>query len=346
MTFRHLKLLLFSLFLTIGFLSAAKPTPKPTSKPTQKPAPKEKGFFSIFEKEPSAYLFSYFTENGEDGLHLIYSHDGIVWRKLNNGKSLLKPMVGKSKLMRDPSIARDAEGTYHMVWTTGWNENNIGYASSKDLINWSEQKELPVMGDEPSVRNTWAPELYYEKSTKIFYIIWASTIPERFPETGKTEEEYNHRLYYTTTSDFKTFSKTKLFYDPNFCVIDACILKKGGLYYLFLKNETKEPVEKNIRYVSSYRIKSFPKSVSEPISGKAWAEGPTAVQIGKYTYVYWDNYADNRYGGVRSENLKKGQWENISDIIRFPAGVRHGTAFKVDNTTLINLQNLEKTAAK
>jgi len=330
MTLKRLTITLFNLLLVFGTAFAAKPEKN------------TKNWFSLFQKEEPAYLFSYFVGNGEDGLHLMYSYDGLIWKKLNQGNSLFKPTVGKAKIMRDPSIVQDAEGTFHMVWTSGWTENNIGYASSKDLINWSEQKELPVMSDEPTTRNTWAPELFYEKSSKIFYIVWASTIPDRFPEFGKTESDYNHRLYCTTTKDFKTFTKTRLFYDPKFCVIDACILKNKGTYYMFLKNETKVPVEKNIRMVSSSKINAFPITVSEPISGKLWCEGPTAVSIGKYTYVYWDIYRDKKYGGVRCKNLKNPKWESISDLIRFPAGVRHGTAFKVSQSTLTNLQKLDK----
>ncbi|MCB5252020.1 MAG: glycoside hydrolase family 28 protein, partial [Candidatus Cloacimonetes bacterium] len=51
----------------------------------------------------NVFLFSYFTGNGEDGLHLAYSLDGLSWKPLNNGESLLTPMVGKDRLMRDPS---------------------------------------------------------------------------------------------------------------------------------------------------------------------------------------------------------------------------------------------------
>jgi hypothetical protein len=41
--------------------------------------------------ESEAFLFSYFTRNGEDGLHLAYSADGTTWKPLNGGRSLLKP---------------------------------------------------------------------------------------------------------------------------------------------------------------------------------------------------------------------------------------------------------------
>jgi len=335
MILKHLKLTLLALLLVPVTLSAA-------GKVKEKKEKKETDILSMISKNDPAYLFSYFTGNDSDGLHLMYSLDGLVWRTLNNGKSLLKPTAGVSKLMRDPSIVQDANGIFHMVWTTDWTENCIGYASSKDLINWSEQKTLAVMADEPKTKNTWAPELFYDKPNKTFYIIWASTVPGKFPESETAQDGYNHRIYYTTTQDFVTFTKTALFYDPGFNCIDAFLFKKSGTNYLFIKNETKEPVEKNIRMVASNKLTNFPKPTSEPFTGKQWAEGPTAIQIGKYTYVYWDKYKDNKYGAVRCKNLNKPVWEDISDLIRFPAGVRHGTAFKVSDAVLVGLQNLEK----
>ena len=92
-----------------------------------------------------ALIFSYFTGNGEDGLHLAYSRDGYHWQTLNNGESLLKPEVGEDKLMRDPCIIAGPEGKFHMVWTISWKEKGIGYANSEDLIHWSDQKLIPVM---------------------------------------------------------------------------------------------------------------------------------------------------------------------------------------------------------
>ena len=53
------------------------------------------------------YVFSYFKGNGEDGLHLAYSEDGLRWRALDGDSQLFKPTVGKEKLTRDPSIKDD-----------------------------------------------------------------------------------------------------------------------------------------------------------------------------------------------------------------------------------------------
>ena len=67
-----------------------------------------------------AYLFSYFSDrefggrSGESaGLHLAYSYDGLKWTALNDDKPLLVPEVGKDRLMRDPSICRGPDGTFH-----------------------------------------------------------------------------------------------------------------------------------------------------------------------------------------------------------------------------------------
>src|SRR5262245_13547436 len=94
------------------------------------------------------YLFSSFRGNG-DGLHLAWSRDGFEWTALNHDMPYLTPTIG-GKLLRDPSIVQGPDGTFHMVWTTGWWDRVIGYASSKDLLHWSEQREIPVMAQEPT----------------------------------------------------------------------------------------------------------------------------------------------------------------------------------------------------
>lgn len=281
-----------------------------------------------FHSESEVYLFSYFKGNG-DGLHFAYSMDGLHWNALKGDSIFLVPQVGKDKLMRDPSIVQDAEGIFHMVWTTGWWDQGIGYASSKDLKNWSEQQNIPVMEKFEGTKNTWAPELFYDHEDKTFYIFWSSTIPGAFPElaTSESEKGLNHRQYYVTTKDFKTFSETKLFFEPGFSVIDGAILYKDEAYYLFVKNENSAPAEKNIRLTSHSKPYDFPVHVSDPITGDYWAEGPSPLQVGEYVYVYFDKYTKGQYGAVRSLDME--QWEDVSDSITFPKGVRHGTAFRV-----------------
>ena len=281
------------------------------------------------------YLFSYFVGNGEDGLHLAYSFDGLNWKALNNNKSLLTPKVG-GKLMRDPCIIQGPEGTFHMVWTTSWSQKAIGYAHSRDLVHWSEQKYIPVMEYEPKARNCWAPEVFYDDSSKQFLLYWSTTIPGRFPETDKSGDGgRNHRIYYTTTRDFETFTPTKLFYDPGFNTIDAMIIKDDGRYIMFIKDETRHPPKKNIRIAVSTQAEGPYGPASEPITGSYWAEGPSAIKIADTWFVYFDKYRKRQYGAVISRDLK--DWEDISDKVRFPERTRHGTVFRVSKAILTKL---------
>jgi len=292
---------------------------------------------SFSQKE--VYLFSYFVDNGQDGLHLAYSTDGLKWTPLNDGKSYLTPAVGKDKLMRDPCILQGKDGLFHMVWTSGWWDRIIGYASSPDLIKWSEQKAIPVMEHEPAAKNSWAPELAYDPEKKEYLIFWATTIPGRHSDVSDSEREkgLNHRMYSTRTKDFTTFSPTEMFFNPDFSVIDATIFPKGKKFYMFLKNENPNPPQKNIRVtVADHALGPYPVKVSEPITGKYWAEGPTALQVGDYVYVYFDKYTEHKYGAVRSKNIL--DWEDVSDQVSFPKGLRHGTAFKVKKQILEKLQ--------
>lgn len=293
--------------------------------------------------QKNAYLFSYFINDSKDGLHLAYSNDGLKWTALNNGKSFLTPQVGKDKLMRDPSICEAPDGTFHMVWTSSWTDRIIGYASSKDLIHWSDQRAIPVMMHEPGAHNCWAPELFYDKPSKTFYIFWATTLPGRHKEipTSESEKGLNHRIYYVTTKDFREFSETKMFFNPDFSVIDAAILKdKNGELLMVVKNENSNPPEKNLRITTCSKIEDgFPIEVSAPITGKYWAEGPTPLLIGNDVYVYFDKYRDHKYGAVRSKDRQK--WEDISDLVTFPKGTRHGTAFKVKKSVLKKLKSYQ-----
>jgi len=287
----------------------------------------------------SVYLFSYFKGNGEDGLHLAYSEDGCAWKTLNNDQSLLQPKVGESQLMRDPCIIRGGDGKFHMVWTAGWNEEGIGYAHSEDFIHWSEQKFIPVMEREPTARNCWAPELFYDDVQQLYMIYWATTIPGRFPETESTgDDAYNHRIYYVTTKDFQTFSPTQLLYEQGFNVIDATIIKEGGEYIMFLKDETRHPPEKNIRIATSQSLTQGFGKPTEPITEDYWAEGPTVVNHDGQWIVYFDKYTEHQMGAVASTDLKN--WEDISEKISFPEGTRHGTALKISRAELAPLLNL------
>lgn len=287
--------------------------------------------------QDTVYLFSYFKDNGQDGLHLAYSHDGLLWKALKDDRSILEPILGPDKLMRDPCIIRGADGLFHMVFTISWTEKGIGYASSKNLVDWTLQKIIPVMYHEPHARNAWAPEITYDSTSGTYMIYWATTIPGCFPASTESEDRYNHRLYYTTTKNFEQFSETKLLYNPGFNVIDASIVKDGRRFVMFLKDESLKPVAKNLKVAYSDNLIGPYGPASEPITGAYWAEGPTSLQISKRWIVYFDKYQQGLYGAISSTDLRT--WKDISNQISLPNKIRHGSIFKVSYSEFVYLKD-------
>ncbi len=288
-------------------------------------------------EESGYYVFCYFVNNGEDGVHYAVSRDGYVWKALNEGKAVLPPPVGKkTRLTRDPSITRGPDGEFRLVWTVAWDGRSFGYAHSKDLINWQDAQPIPALKDEPTARNTWAPEVFYDDATEQFYIVWSSTIPGKFSPAneGTSEDKYDHRVYCVTTKDFKTFTPARLFFDPGHNVIDAFLAKKDGVYHLFYKDETLHP-ERKIILEATAPTAEGPFSEGKQISAQSWVEGPSGITLGDDWIVYYDCYRDGKYGAVRSHD--GGEWEDVANLISFPKGTRHGTAFEVDKKTYENL---------
>ena len=299
----------------------------------------------------SVYLFSYIVQGKDkEGLRLAYSTDGYDWKSVQNGRSFLTPSVGSTKndkqfilhgdsstIMRDPCIIAGNDGFFHMVWTVAWNEKGIGYASSKDLVHWSEQRYIPVMAHEPDVVNCWAPEIFFDEKNYEYLVFWASTVPGKFPSDSTDGNRFNNRIYYVTTKDFLSFSEIKLFYDHGLDVIDATIQKAGKQYLMFIKEyNISPPHDKNISLIRSETLYG-PFPPARPLEGKYWGEGPTAIKIGKYWVVYFDRYTEGKMGAMRSEDLVN--WEDISDKINFPEGVSHGTVFTINRKILDNLIN-------
>jgi beta-xylosidase len=286
--------------------------------------------------DDDALLFTSFRGNGEDGLHLATSTDGYTWTALNQDRPFLSAKVGGG-LMRDPNLIRHPDGTFHLVWTTGWTRHGLGYAHSKDLIRWSEPRLIDVMKDEPTTRNVWAPELFYDEAGERFLLFWSSTIPGRFPATESTGDDgYNHRIYATTTADFRTSTPTRLLYDPGFNCIDATMVRDGDRYVLFLKDETRNPPAKNLRIAFAKSPLGPFGPASAPITGAYWAEGPTAIKRGDTWFVYFDRYTEHRYGLITSKDLE--HWTDESDRVHFPKDFRHGSVLRISQSLLAGLQ--------
>jgi hypothetical protein len=296
------------------------------------------GFCASAQSDNTVYMFAYFKGSSKDGLHLAYSVDGYKWLALKNDSSFLKPAVAKDSLMRDPCVIKGQDGLFHMVWTVSWNDRGIGYANSTDLVHWSGQKYIPLMADEDSARNCWAPEITFDKRKKRYMIYWATTIAGKYKMDTVIESGYNHRMYYVFTKNFKDYSKPRILYDKGFNVIDASIVPDSKKYIMFLKDETRLPPQKNIKIATSKRLHKGYSLPSDPITGNYWAEGPTALKKGNTWIVYFDKYRDHVYGAVQSTDLLN--WTEVTDKISLPKGIRHGSIFPITTSEFETLKKL------
>jgi len=304
--------------------------------------------------EPPAFLFSYFVRNGDDGLHLAYSTDGVEWKPLNGGRPVVAPAVQgdgvgwqewntRAALMRDPCIVRGPDGVFHMVWTIAWTDKGIGIAHSRDLIHWSAQERIPVMDHEPTALNAWAPELFWDEATGRYMIFWATAIPGRFPASDSMAQRTNrgradHRLYYVTTKDFTTYTKAALLYDGGFAAIDGTIAKVGDRYHLVMKDETFYPERRNLRVASAAHA-TGPYGPASPAFTDLHTEGPSILHPDAWWYVYYDEYTRGHYGAVRTKDFVR--FEPFRDSLRTPRGIRHGSAFLAPQAVLAGLRALD-----
>ena len=324
--------------------------------------------------EPAGYVYSSFTGDGEDGLHLLTSTDGKNWRMVRNYQSMFQQSSG---LMRDPSICRDGNGKYHLVWTTGWWEDTIGISHSDNLVNWTPSKKLYVWADyttvgqeqsdgtnwpadlsvpvtrNPKVRNCWAPDIFYDAQTKEYVIFWATTIddPSVFPLTWDPNrwERMNQRIYYITTKDFVTYTPRKFFYaPPDRLVIDACMTKvAANSYRMIIKDEVTQSLHvcTSTQTLTSWEQMSsgFWSTMSaQAFTGigiapeNAAAEGPTVVQVGSVWYIYCDYWNAARNGMFSTTDFST--ITRLNDEFSALMWVRHGTAFRVPKTTITALE--------
>jgi hypothetical protein len=268
------------------------------------------------------YVSTSFHEPADEGLRYIYSKDGMHWDSIPG--TWLTPTIGCQKVLRDPSLTKGPDGTYHLVWTSSWKGDlGFGYANSKDLIHWSDIKMIPVMKNEPTTVNVWAPEVFYDNEKAEFVVVWASCIPNRFKK-GIEDENNNHRLYYITTKDFKTISATKLLYDPGFSSIDATIVKRAKNNYVLVFKDNTRP-NRNLK-VAFAKSATGPYSRASSAFSENFVEGPTVEKLGDRYLIYFDEYKKFSFGAIETKDFI--HFKNVSKSTYIPKGHKHGTCFK------------------
>jgi beta-xylosidase len=299
-------------------------------------------------------LFTYFRDNGQDGVHLATSTDGEDFVPLNSDKPIFPPPKWPGQnLTRDASIlCRD--GWFRMVWTSQWKGRVFGYAESRDLVHWSEPRQvrpfpasLPAE-DQPD--NVWAPEIHWDPTKQDCFILFASTTPRERSDgdgsnnNGMNGSQYDNRVFITRTSDFRTFSPAALFFDRGFASIDAVMrldepnrrwamvikcsrdenlktMPGRNLWLTFTGLDLDHP---NFSPLEGPIAGNHSKMFSRPEPRKAMAEGPSLLRFQGRWLLAWDEPAGGGLQLATSPDLKA--WTHVRSAT-FPPHAQHGTLF-------------------
>lgn len=302
------------------------------------------------ESDRFVFLLPYFLGNGETGVYLTASRDGLQFDWLNDGKPILPaPNWPSENLTRDPSILYH-DDTFHMVWTTSWESRSIGYASSKNLKEWSVPKKIDIWGDRTDVRNTWAPELHWDPEQQEFLILWSTTTDAELRDDDGTGNPHklDHRSYASRTKDFESFTTPKLFYstqNPELSVIDPYIAfddrntddPADDRWVMVIKNEMyPKDGGKNLCLVFSQHMQGpYETTLGPPIVGAGtdivdrMGEGPSLLKVNGLWWLYWDAPGSEfSYCLATSPDLI--HWTNRSAEMSLPVErMRHGTVLRV-----------------
>ncbi|CAG7636725.1 hypothetical protein PAESOLCIP111_03778 [Paenibacillus solanacearum] len=284
-----------------------------------------------------AYVMGYFRSgpnqtHTDEKLHYAYSRDGLHWFELNENRPVFASSLGEG-ILRDPFIAKGADGNWHMVFTIRPRGEDIGYCRSSDLITWEDERKLPVMEGKDNTRNSWAPEFTYDRQRNQYLIYWASSCG---PDLGSSKH------YSAWTSDWQTLTAPDLFFDPGYQTIDASLAEHEGKYYMGVKDESvvydpnvKHPC-RNVLAVAD-RLEG-PYTLVPGFRTPDYTEGPEFLKLeGTNRWLlFYDYWSYGKFGMMETTDFQ--EWRELdSSEFRIPYHARHNTVFPVSETELARL---------
>ena len=152
----------------------------------------------------------------QESLHLAWSEDRAALDTAERQRRAVLPELW----LRDPFIGRGPDGTFHLVATGGGQKYTLRYASSRNLLDWSDVRSLPVMADVPKTASVWAPEWIWDPAVGNYFVYWSSS--------HGNEGWDDSRIWCARTTDFQTFTAPQVLLDAGYTTIDATIIPHHG----------------------------------------------------------------------------------------------------------------------
>ncbi|MFD4636104.1 glycoside hydrolase family 43 protein [Lentzea sp. NPDC058436] len=259
------------------------------------------------------YLMTAFTNSSESNMHVYDSANATSFTGVR-----ANAYTPPSGLIRDPSVIRHTDGYYYIVHTTGWTGDTIGFARSADYVNWTFLRTVRV-GLNGTTGSTWAPEWFKDSDGSVHVVFSAST-------TGTAGQFRPYRITATNADLSAWSSPVALGIPANY--IDSFLVKVGGTYHNFLKNETTKYVE----HATATSLNG-PWTFVGTGNWAGWGsglEGPALVRLpdGRWR-VYFDQYGQGRYFYADSANLTT--FGAKAELSGLSGTARHFTVLREDS---------------
>lgn len=284
---------------------------------------------------PGGFLFVTFKGEQSPLTEQVYfalSQDGRQWQALHGGEPVLVSKLGE-KGVRDPFLLRSADGKGFFLLATDlsihlnhdWNRaqtkgsRSIVIWESDDLVHWSKPRLVRVGAEDAGC--VWAPEAVYDEVAKDYLVFWAS-------KNGR-DGFAKQRIWAARTKDFRSFGKPFVYIDKPNHVIDTDIVREGGRYYRFSKDEqtkaiTMETGERldgpwqDVPDFSLARLEGYEGPQCYPLEPAA--DGKPGVWC-----LVLDRYSKGTgYQPYVTSDLSKGQFTEAPGFT-FPFRFRHGS---------------------
>jgi hypothetical protein len=294
--------------------------------------------------------FLFVTFKGEatpmtEQIYFALSADGIHWDGLNGSAPVLVSNLGE-KGVRDPYILRSHDGkTFYIIATDlsihlnpNWGRavtagsKSLVIWESTDLTHWSQPRLVKVSPDDAGC--TWAPEAIYDDTTGDYLVFWAS-------KTGR-DKFAKHRIWACRTKDFRTFGAPLIYIDHPGDVIDTDIVRDGGKYYRFSKDEKFKAITMEVSDTLMGPFHDVPGFSLATLKGYEGPEcflmEPAAPGQPPTWCLLLDFYSHGKgYQAWTTHDLAGGRFTPAPDI-QFPFLFRHGAVLPVSEVEFERLK--------
>lgn len=302
-----------------------------------------------------AYLFPHFTSGKKgDREHIWFSvsNDGLNWEDLGGEEPFIKASSGTTGI-RDPFIVYDERMKKYFIIATdlcttkggNWNDysskgsRSIFVWESEDLVNWSEERLVEV--GIPEAGCVWAPEAVYCEEKECWFVFFASNVREKGELTRK------QRIYGSYTKDFVTFTPAFKFMEAKNALIDTNIVRDGGFYYRFTKDETdKKIVVDRCAVLVPENGEKYEKIHSDYLAACFGLEGPECYKLPDERWcLIVDRYHTQKgYMPLICDNLESGVFYELDekDYNMGERKKRHGSIIRISDEEAESLRQAFK----